>query len=130
MRPTRLRAIGQAYREAFDAFGPDDVAYNRPYIGGHETATIGPRLRALEPMAVVRPIGGVKRRLHLGVWQNEFLREFLLGPESAAHLAEPGTDWVFPPDDRVEWLAERLRHAHDLVRGWGGALSGLALSPA
>jgi hypothetical protein len=56
------------------------------------------------------------------VWQNEFLREFLLGPEAAAELAEPGTDWVFPPEDRVAWLAARLRQAHDLVRSWGDAL--------
>ena len=122
MRPDRLRAIGRAYQTAFDAWGPDDVAYNRPYLGGHETATVGPRLRAIEPLAVVRPRDGITRRLHLGAWQNEFLREFLLGPEAAAALAQPGSDWVFPPDDRVEWLAGRLRHAHDLVRNWGHAL--------
>ncbi len=118
MRPERLRTIGRAYQMAFDAWGPDDVAYNRPYPGGHETATIGPRLRALEPLAVVRPQGGATRHLQLGVWQNEFLREFLLGPEAAATLAEPGNEWVMPPNDRVDWLAGRLRHAHDLVRAW------------
>ena len=122
MRPDRLRTIGRAYQMAFDAWGPDDVAFNRPYIGGHETATFGPRLRGIEPLAVVRTSEGITRRLHLGVWQNEFLREFLLGPDAAAHLAQPGTDWVLPPDDRVDWLAARLRHAHDLVRGWGSAL--------
>jgi hypothetical protein len=73
---------------------------------------------------VVRPRGGPARQLRLGAWQNEFLREFLLGPESAGHLAQPGSDWVLPPDERVEWLAERLRHAHDLVRSWGTALAG------
>ena len=36
--------------------------------------------------------------------------------------AQPGTDWLLAPDDRVEWLAERLRHAHDLVRTWDHAL--------
>jgi hypothetical protein len=122
MRPDRIRTIGRAYQMAFDAWAPDDVAYNRPYTGGHETRTIGPKLRALEPLAVVRPRDGVARRLRLGVWQNEFLREFLLGPETAATLAQPGTDWHLPPDDRVEWLADRLRHAHDLVRAWGHAL--------
>ena len=122
MRPARIRSIGRAYRMAFDAWGPDDVAYNRPYKGGHETRTIGPKLLSLEPLAVVRPPGGVARRLRLGVWQNEFLREFLLGPEAAAALAKPGIDWVMPPDDRVDWLAERLRHAHDLVRSWGRSL--------
>ena len=122
MRPERLRTIGRAYQMAFDAWGPDDVAFNRPYKGGHETRTLGPKLRNLEPLAVVRPRDGVTRRLRFGVWQNEFLREFLLGPEAAAELAQPGTDWVLPPDDRVEWLAERLRHAHDLVRSWDHAL--------
>ncbi|HZB42262.1 MAG TPA: N-formylglutamate amidohydrolase [Ilumatobacter sp.] len=123
MRPARLRTIGHAYRTAFDAWAPDDVAYNRPYIGGHETATIGPLLRSLEPYAVVRPSGGVARRLRFGVWQNEFLREFLLGSEAAAEIAQPGTDWAFPPADRVEHLATRLRQAHDLVRAWDHTLT-------
>ena len=122
MRPSRLRAIGHAYRMAFDAWDSNDVAFNRPYIGGHETTTAGPMLRALEPRAVVRPKGDQPRRIHFGAFQNEFLREFLLGPESTSHLQQPGTDWVFPPDDRVNWLAERLRHAHNLVRSWGTAL--------
>jgi hypothetical protein len=107
---------------AFRRSGPDDVAYNRPYPGGHETTTAAPMLRAIEPLAVVRPTGGEPRRLRLGAFMNEFLREFLLGPESTEHLMQPGTDWVYPPDDRVQWLAERLRHAHDLVRGWGDSL--------
>jgi hypothetical protein len=122
MRPDRIRTIGRAYQMAFDAWGPDDVAYNRPYKGGHETRTIGPKLRNLEPLAVVRPLDGVTRRLRFGVWQNEFLRECLLGPDAAAALAQPGTDWHLPPDDHVDWLAHRLRHAHDLVRSWGRAL--------
>ena len=88
MRPDRLRAIGRAYQTAFDAWGPDDVAFNRPYVGGHETATIGPRLRSSNRSPSSRD--GVPRRLHLGAWQNEFLREFLLGPEAAAALAQPG----------------------------------------
>ncbi|MFL6203712.1 MAG: hypothetical protein ACJ739_00010 [Acidimicrobiales bacterium] len=122
MRPQRIRAIARGYQLAFDAWEPDDIAFNRPYKGGYETRCLGPKLRSIEPLAVVRPVGGVTRRLHLGAWQNEFLREFLLGPEAAAKLAEPGTDWAFPPDDRVAWLAERLRYAHDLVRSWGPAL--------
>jgi hypothetical protein len=126
MDPARLRAIGTAYRVAFDAWDPDDVAYNRPYLGGHETQVEGPRLRALEPRAVVRPSGGPARQLRFGVWQNEFLREFLLGPEAVAHLMAPGTDWMMPPDDRVQWLAEGLTRAHDLVRRWGSALDGMA----
>ena len=42
MRPDRLRAIAHAYRIAFDAWDSNDVALNRPYIGGHETTTAGP----------------------------------------------------------------------------------------
>ena len=123
MDPIHLRAIGNAYRIAFDAWGADDVAYNRPYIGGYETTKAGPMLRAIEPLAVVRPKGGQPRRLRLGAWQNEFLREFLLGPESAGALMQPGNDWAPPPTERVDWLAERLRHAHDLLRAWGDSLA-------
>ncbi|MFM2077889.1 MAG: hypothetical protein RJA49_1779 [Actinomycetota bacterium] len=119
MPPARIRIIGNAYATAFAAPGADDVAYNRPYLGGHETQTMGPMLRDLEPLAVVRRPGQEPRRLQLGAWQNEFLREFLLGPESTAALMEPGGGWVAPPPDRVEWLAERLRTAHDLVRAAG-----------
>lgn len=124
MRPERTRAIGRAYRIAFDAWETDDVAFNRPYIGGYETTSAAPRLRAIEPLAVVRPKGELPRRLRLGAFQDEFLREFLLGAESTDHLMQPGTDWALPPESRVEWLAERLRHAHDLVRRWGDALAG------
>jgi hypothetical protein len=122
MRATHLRALANAYRTAFDAWGDNDVAFNRPYIGGHETTTAGPRLRAIEPLAVVRPSGERPRQLRLGAWQNEFLREFLLGPDSTQVLSEPGTDWTGPPPERIEWLAGRLRHAHDLVRAWGDSL--------
>jgi hypothetical protein len=123
MRPMHLRAIANAYRMAFDAWGLDDVAFNRPYIGGHETTTAGPKLRSIEPLAVVRPTGGQPRQLRLGAWQNEFLREFLLGPESTEILMQSGTEWTMPPEERVEWLAGRLRHAHDLVRSWGDSLA-------
>ena len=74
--PTRWRST---------PWGPDDVAFNRPYMGGHETRTIGPKTAEpsnRSPWCARR--GGVTRRLHFGVWQNEFLREFLLGPEAAA----------------------------------------------
>jgi hypothetical protein len=121
--PPTLRAIGAAYRRVFDAHDPDDVGFNRPYLGGHETQVSGPWLRALAPRAVVSGIDDVPIALHLGSWQNEFLREFLLGPEATEHLMAPGEDWVLPPDDRVGWLAERLRAAHDLVRRWGTALA-------
>ena len=122
MRPARMRAIGQAYRTVFDAHGPDDVAYNRPYLGGYETQLAGPMLRDLEPRCVVRTDDGPPRALRLGAWQNEFLREFLLGDDAVNHLRQPGVDWVMPPDDRVQWLAARLRDAHTLVRRWGDAL--------
>jgi hypothetical protein len=122
MPAARLRAIGGAYRRAFDAWAPDDVGYNRPYLGGHETQLAGPRLRAIEPRAVVRPDDGPARQLQLAAWQNEFCREFLLGETAAAAMTEPGTDWVMPPDERIGWLAERLRSAHDLVRTHGDTL--------
>jgi hypothetical protein len=116
MRPARLRAIAAAYRQVFDAHDPDDVAFNRPYLGGYETQLAGPRLRALEDLAVVRVDQGPARRLRLGAFQNEFCREFLLGEEAAAEVMAPGTGWTMPPDERVEWLAERLSAAHAIVR--------------
>lgn len=123
MRPTRVRAIAHAYRIAFDAWDSNDVALNRPYIGGHETTTAGPMLRALEPRAVVRPKGDQPRSMRFGAFQNEFLREFLLGPDASGYLMQPGLDWAYPPEDRIQWLAERLRHAHGLVRAWGDTLA-------
>lgn len=117
MDPARLRRIAGAYRSAFAADAPGDVALNRPYLGGHETQVIGPRLRALEPLAVVRTGDGPARQLRFGSWQNEFLREFLLGPEASAALMAPGREWAAPPAERVDWLAGRLGAAHDLARG-------------
>lgn len=124
MAPTRIRSIGAAYRRAFDAWEPDDVGYNRPYLGGHETQLAGPHLRRLAPLAVVRPVGAPARHLRLGAWQNEFCREFLLGPEATAAMMAPGAHWPGVPAERVEWLARRLQFAHDLVRSWGDALDG------
>jgi hypothetical protein len=120
--PTTMRAIANAYRWVFDAYGPDDVAFNRPYLGGFETRHIAPWLRSRAANAVVS-CDGVPVALHLGAWQNEFLREFLLGPDATEHLMAPGEDWVMPPDDHVTSLAERLRAAHDRVRRWGAALA-------
>ncbi len=122
MPPDRLRSIGIAYRQVFDAWRPNDVGFNRPYLGGYETQVVGPHLRTVKPLAVVRTGAGPARRLRLGAWQNEFAREFLLGPESTATLMSPGTDWVGPPDERVEWLAQSMKAAHDLVRQSGSAL--------
>lgn len=122
IEPAVLRSIGAAYRQAFAASEPGAVAYNRPYLGGYETQQVGPRLRQLQPLAVVRPKGTPARSLRLGAWQNEFLREFLLGPESTAVLMAPGHGWPGVPDDRVEWLAARLQRAHHLVRTWGTML--------
>ncbi len=129
MLGARLRSIGRAYRLAFDAWHADDVGFNRPYLGGHETQLAGPRLRSLEPLAVARDAGGALRRLRLAAWQNEFLREFLLGPGAVEVLMQPGDGWTMPPGDRVDWLAERLRHAHDLFRTFGSQLDPSAATP-
>lgn len=122
MEPALLRSIGAAYGHAFDMKGADDVGFNRPYLGGYETQCAAPRLRQLVPYAVVRPDGGPARGLRLGAWQNEFLREFLLGEDAAAAMMAPGVNWVGVPPARVEWMAERLKAAHDLVRAWGTSL--------
>ena len=122
MEPARLRSIGYAYRQAFDAWEPDDVGFNRPYLGGHETQVAGPRLRALASRAAVRLPGAKPASLSLGAYQNEFLREFLLGDATVELMMQPGATWHNPPDDRIEWLAERLKAAHDLIREHGTQL--------
>jgi hypothetical protein len=104
--PVLLRRLGDAYRDAFDAHGPDDVAYNRPYLGGHETTRMGPWLREL----------AVGTGLTLGAWQNEFCREFLLGEANTAELMAPGDGWPEVDQDRNDWLAERLVAAHEAFR--------------
>ena len=121
--PPDLRAIGDAYRIAFDAWDADDVAYNRPYLGGHETTTAGPMLRALEPLAVVRPKGGRPRAAAVRRLAERVPARVPARPRVrwCAHAARERTGRA--PDDRVEWLAERLRHAHDLVRAWGDSLA-------
>jgi hypothetical protein len=118
MDPKRLRAIADAYRTVFDAWAPGDVAFNRPYRGGYETQSVGPRLRELEALAVVRPDRNPPRGLRMGAWQNEFLREFLLGAEPTATLMAQGTEWAVPSAEHVDWLAHRLRAAHAIVRRW------------
>lgn len=118
-----LRALAAAYRTAFAAREPDDVAFNRPYLGGYETQRVGPWLRARQPNAIGAGPDGVPVTLRLGAWQNEFAREFLLGPEATAELMEPGQHWVMAPADHVERLAEQLLAAHDLYRRWGEALA-------
>jgi hypothetical protein len=122
MEPARLRSISNAYRVAFDAREPGDVELNRPYLGGHETTTLGSKLRQLAPLAVVRSDGSPSRSLRFGAWQNEFLREFLLGPDATAAMMQPGNDWPAIPDERAEWIGRTLKSAHDLVRRWGTQL--------
>jgi hypothetical protein len=43
--------------------------------------------------------------------------------DATEHLMLPGEDWVMPSADQVNWLAQRLRAAHDRVRRWGPALA-------
>ena len=110
MPAARLRAIGEAYRQAFEV-PAGHVAYNRPYLGGHETQLAGPRLVELQ-----------QGPLRLGAWQNEFLREFLLGPAACAEMTSPGGRWVPAPEERVHDIATRLAAAHAAVRDHGIAL--------
>lgn len=110
MPAARLRAIGEAYRQAFEV-PAEHVAYNRPYLGGHETQLAGPRLAELQ-----------QGPLRLGAWQNEFLREFLLGPAACAEMTTPGGHWVAAPEERVHDIATRLAAAHAAVREHGVSL--------
>jgi hypothetical protein len=116
MAGDRIRAIADAYRVALGADGDDDVVFNRPYLGGHETTQAGQRLNAMysDP---ARAHG--LDQLSLGAYQAEFLREFLLGDVATGQLMQPGDGWVMPPDDRVEWLASCLASAHIALRAAG-----------
>lgn len=120
--PGWLRAIALAYRRAFDAWSSEDVAFNRPYLGGHETQMAGPRLRELQPRTVVRQPGGATVGLKLGAFQNEFLRELLLGAPAATALGRSGDDWPVVPGAHIDDLAQKLKSAHDQVRRWGASL--------
>ena len=40
--PTTMRSIANAYRWAFDAYGPNDVAFNRPSSVGSRPDTSAP----------------------------------------------------------------------------------------
>lgn len=110
MPADRLRTIGEAYRQAFGV-PVDHVAYNRPYLGGHETQLAGPRLADLQ-----------QGPLRLGAWQNEFLREYLLGPDAVAAMSQPGHEWVPASTSWMHEVAEKLSAAHALVRSQGSTL--------
>ena len=117
-----MRSIANAYRWAFDAYGPNDVAFSRPYLGGFETRHIAPWLRSRAANAIVS-CDGVSVELHLGAWQIEFLREFLLGPAATEHLMAPGDDWVMPPTTTSTGWPNGCAAAHDRVRRCGPALA-------
>lgn len=58
-------------------------------------------------------------RLTAHAYQTEFLREYLLGPDAAAHIAKPGTDWRIIPDAHVDGIAQALKHAYTALRRAG-----------
>lgn len=130
VRPRWLRAVATAYRRAFGAWSPGDVALNRPYLGGNEIQAAGRVLAELEPRTVVRHADGSRIGLVLGAFQDEFLRERLVGPEVTATLMQPGGSWPEVPAGHVADLAEKLRRAHDELRRWGTRLGQPGGTPA
>jgi hypothetical protein len=132
VRPRWLRAEAAAYRRGFGAWAPGDVALNRPYLGGNEIQVVGRTLAELEPRTVVRHADGSRVGLVLGAFQDEFLREQLVGPEVTATLMQPGESWPEVPGKHVAGLAEKLRRSHDELRRWGSRLAqpGVARPPA
>ena len=123
MRPTHLRAIANAYRMRLTRGGPTTSPSTVP-----TSEATRPRrpdrcsVRSSPWQSCDRPAGS-----HVGSvsvpGRTSSYASSCLGPESTEILMQPGTDWAVPPEERVEWLAGRLRHAHDLVRSWGDSLA-------
>lgn len=107
--PALLCRLADAHRDAFDASAPGDVALNRPFVGSHEITRFGALCRDLTQRAQVPG-------LVFGAVQAEFRREYLLGEEATAHLAEPGNDWPATDAALVDVVAQRLRSAWDGFR--------------
>jgi hypothetical protein len=107
--PELLRRLAAAHRAALDAPGAQDVVLNRPFFGGHEVTRFGAACRELGD-------GMSGPGLVFGAAQAEFRREYLIGEQASAHLAEPGTDWPETDQAPVEEIARRLHAAWDEFR--------------
>lgn len=100
MDPERLRVLADSFRAGFRVSSHDEVALNRPQLGGDEIISAARKFSGIE-------IGD--RRAVLDSVHAEFRREYLLGEEATAELGRPGTDWPETDEDRVTTVAKRLR---------------------
>ena len=109
MDPAALRALAEAHREGFEVSHPEAVLLNQPYLGSEEIRAAGERFGAMRAEAD-------SAGLRLGAVQAEFLREYLLGPDAAAELQEPGTDWVAEDPAHIDAIAYACKRAWDAYR--------------
>jgi hypothetical protein len=113
-----LRSLANAVCQAFDA-PADAVWLNHPYLGGHEVQMFARRLADRNRRAGIARDGLPPLRLVSHAYQTEFLREYLLGPAAAAHIATPGTDWPATPEAHVDGIAQALKRAYTALRRAG-----------
>lgn len=118
----QFRSLQHALALAFEVPGHEiegALALNSPYLGAFECQAIGRLLRTLVPQGVVRH-ASLEKVLHIraGAYQAEFLRETLMGPENAACVRRPGTDWPATDRDHHAYLTGRLKRVYDILRRW------------
>ena len=123
MDPTHLRAIGNAYRIAFDAWGVDDVAYNRPYIQvGTRPRRRGPCCARSNHWLSCDPRVVDRASFVWGLCRTNSSVSSCWVPNRPARSCNPAMTGLLHPSESSGW-PRRLRHAHDLVRAWGDSLA-------
>lgn len=108
-----VREVARCWANAFGVASEQDfmkpkehafmepVSFNRPYPGGYEVCFWAEKLRALGAL----------------LFQVEFDRAVLLGPQAAAVLREPGVDWPDVDEAHITNVASKLHTANNVLRG-------------
>ena len=109
MDPAALRRLAAAHRNGFEVADPNAVLLNQPYLGSEEIRAAGAKFGALRAEADAAG-------LQLGAVQAEFLREFLLGPDAAAELQQPGTGWIEEDPAHIDAIAQACKRSWDEFR--------------
>lgn len=105
--PERLRVLADSHRTGFGVCHHDEIALNRPYLGGDEIVSAAREF-------------GLGHVPGLDAVQAEFSREYLLGTSATAELTVPGDGWPETDVERVEKIARRLRKSWAHYRATAG----------